>query len=119
MYWDDKQRKTNEGTAEAIDTEKKQYNGNLQTSSSSKKTDKEQPTKILQRTAQQATSVPPVAKIEIKDAPHERFDFDFDAYDDDLKIHPVLVNCIKKIQCNVSTSLVSKDLYDAAGNIII
>ena len=48
-----------------------------------------------------------------------RFNFDFDAYDDDLKLHPVLANCIKKIRCNVSTSLVSKDLYDAAGNIII
>ena len=94
MHQDDKQQKANEGTAEAIDTEKKQYNGNLQTSSSSKKTDKEQPTKILQRTAQQATSVPPVAKIEIKDEPNEHFDFDFDTYDDDLQIHPVVTNCI-------------------------
>ena len=113
------QRKTNEGTTEAIDTEKKQYNGNLQTSSSSKKANKGQPTKILTRTAQQATSVLPVAKIEIKEDPDERFDFDFDVYNDDLQLHPVLANCIKKIQCNVSTSLVSKDLYDAAGNIII
>ena len=49
MHQDDMQRKTNEDTTEAIDTEKKQYNGNLQTSSSSKKVDKGQPTKILTR----------------------------------------------------------------------
>ena len=113
------QRKTNEGTTEAIDTEKKQYDGNLQTSSSSKKVDKDQPIKILTRKAQQATNVPPVAEIKIDQDPDERFDFDFDAYDDDLQLHPVLANCIRKIWYKVSTSLVSKDLYDAAGNIII
>jgi len=96
MYRDNKQQKTNEGTTEAIDTEKKQCNGILQTSSSSKKTDKE-PTKILQRTAQQATSVPPVTKIEIKDVPNERYNFDFDAYDDDLILHPFVACCIQKI----------------------
>ena len=94
MHRDNRQQKANEGTAEAIDTEKKQYNGNLQTSSPSKKTHKDQPTKILKRTAQQATSVPPVTKIEIEDAPDERYNFDFDAYDDDLQIHPVAANCI-------------------------
>ena len=90
------QCKTNEGITEAIDTKKKQYDGKLQISSSSKKTDKEQPTKVLQRTAQQATSVPSVAKTEIKDEPNEHFDFDFDTYDDDLQIHPFVANCIQK-----------------------
>ena len=66
------QRKTNEDNTQAIDTEKKQYDGNLQTSSSSKKVDNNQPTKILTRKAQQATNVPPFAEIEIKENPDER-----------------------------------------------
>ena len=75
--------------SEAIDTEKKQYDGNLQTSSSPKKVGQDQPTKILTRKAQQATNVPPVPEIEINEDPDERFDFDFDAYTDDLQLHPV------------------------------
>ena len=55
MYQDNKQCKTNKGNTEAIDTEKKQYIGNLQTSSLSNKTVKA-PTQILKRTAQQVTS---------------------------------------------------------------
>jgi len=113
------QRKKNENTSEAIDTEKKQYDGNLQTSSSSKKVDKDQPTKTLTQKAQQATNVPPVLEIEINEDPDEQFNFDFEAYTDDSQIHPILANCIQKVQCNVAQSLVSKDLYDAAGNIII
>ena len=96
------QQKTNEDTTQAIDTEKKQYDGNLQTSSSSKKVDNDQPTKILTRKAQQATNVPPFAEIEIKENPDERFDFDFDAYTDDSQLHPVMANCIQKIRCNVA-----------------
>ena len=65
MYRDDKQQNTNEGTAKAIDTKKKHYDGNLQTSFSSKKKDKE-PTQILQCKAQQATSVPPVTKNRLR-----------------------------------------------------
>ena len=61
-----------------------------------KKTDKA-PTQILKRTAKQVTSVPPVTEIEIKDAPDERYNFDFDAYDNDLKIHLFVANCIQKI----------------------
>ena len=97
MHRDDMQRKPNENTTEKIDTEKKQYDAKPQTSSSSNKAGNNQPTKILTRKAQQATNVPPVLDIEINDSPDERFDFDFEAYTDDSKIHPILANCIQKV----------------------
>jgi len=76
------------------------------------------PTQILKRTAQQATSVPPVSDIQLENQYDEHFDFNFDDYEDDSKIHPCMANCIQQIQ-HVATSLDAKDLYDAEGNIII
>ena len=92
MYQDDK-RNTNADNKEAIDTEKKQYDGNIKTFFSTKKTEMT-PTQILKRTAQQATRVSPVSNIQLENQYDEHFDFNFDDYEDDSKIHPCMVNCI-------------------------